>query len=224
MSTIDPSENLLRPAEGTDVLTEIEIRRSRFITMLRRANTEEEARALVAEARDIYPDARHHCSAWIVSVPDAQPLQHSSDDGEPSGTAGRPMLDVLAGAGLTDVTAVVIRYFGGILLGTGGLVRAYSDAINEALAVTPLARPEQLAVRSVHLPHATAAKIESDLRGGVVDVDVLGVDYDAAGATLRLAAIDPESLETFLASATSGEAAARDEGTMIVDRPHPEKG
>lgn len=210
----------LRPAAGTAVFTEIEIRRSRFLTLLRRAESEDDARSLVAEARDLYPDARHHCSAWIVAVPGAQPLQHSSDDGEPSGTAGRPMLDVLAGSGLTDVAAVVVRYFGGVLLGTGGLVRAYSDAVTQAIAQTTLVRPEELAVRAVRLPHATAARVESELRRANVDAEVLGVDYDAEGATIRVATGAPDALAAHLAATTGGEASPWDDGTLVIDRPY----
>src|SRR5690606_5623750 len=113
-------------SRGVTTTTELEIRRSRFITWLRRAEDEEAARDLVEEARHTYPDARHHCSAFVVRVPGANLVERSSDDGEPAGTAGMPMLEVLRGSGLVDVSAVVIRYFGGVKLGTGGLVRAYS--------------------------------------------------------------------------------------------------
>src|SRR5690625_7410464 len=106
---------------GVTATTELEIRRSRFITWLRRAGEEAAARALVDEARHTYPDARHHCSAFVVRVPGANLVERSSDDGEPAGTAGMPMLEVLRGSGLVDVAAVVVRYFGGVKLGTGGL-------------------------------------------------------------------------------------------------------
>ena len=89
---------------------------------------------MIARVKSQWPDARHHCSAFIVAVAGQHDVEHSSDDGEPSGTAGRPMLDVLRGAELGQVCAVVVRYFGGVLLGTGGLVRAYSDSVHAALA------------------------------------------------------------------------------------------
>ena len=111
---------------------EIEVKRSRFIASLSRAGSEEEAAAFIEAVRKKHRDARHNCFAMRVSLPDI--LERSSDDGEPSGTAGRPMLDMLKGFELVDTVAVVTRYFGGTLLGPGGLVRAYSDALREALS------------------------------------------------------------------------------------------
>ncbi|MGN6485681.1 MAG: IMPACT family protein, partial [Thermomicrobiales bacterium] len=98
---------------------EIEIKRSRFIGSLARVTSEEEARAFIAARRKTHWEANHNCSAWIIG--ERGQLQRSNDDGEPSGTAGVPMLSVLQRNGLTDVVAVVTRYFGGTLLGAGGL-------------------------------------------------------------------------------------------------------
>ena len=114
---------------GTGEITE---KKSRFIADIRPVSTEEEALAFIEEIRKKYWDARHHCYAYILGERGQQ--SRCSDDGEPSQTAGRPMLDVLTGEGLTDVCAVVARYFGGTLLGTGGLVRAYSGAVKEGLS------------------------------------------------------------------------------------------
>ena len=114
---------------GTGEITE---KKSRFIADIRPVSTEEEALAFSEEIRQKYWDARHHCYAYILGERGQQ--SRCSDDGEPSQTAGRPMLDVLTGEGLTDVCAVVTRYFGGTLLGTGGLVRAYSGAVKEGLS------------------------------------------------------------------------------------------
>lgn len=106
-------------------------KKSRFIATVRPVKTEEEANQFVEEMRKKYWDARHNCWAFILG--ERQELKRCSDDGEPSQTAGKPMMDVLTGAGLTDVAVVVTRYFGGTLLGTGGLVRAYSGAVQEGL-------------------------------------------------------------------------------------------
>lgn len=114
---------------GTGEITE---KKSRFIADIRPVSTEEEALAFIEEIRKKYWDARHHCYAYILGERGQQ--SRCSDDGEPSQTAGRPMLDVLTGEGITDVCAVVTRYFGGTLLGTGGLVRAYSGAVKEGLS------------------------------------------------------------------------------------------
>lgn len=110
---------------------EISEKKSRFIAALRPVETEEEAEYFIAERRKKYWDARHHCFAYIIGSR-AEKIKFS-DDGEPGGTAGKPMLEVLSGEGLCNVAAVVTRYFGGTLLGTGGLVRAYTRAVQEGL-------------------------------------------------------------------------------------------
>lgn len=110
---------------------EIEEKKSRFICTVRPVHSEKEAADFIEEIKKKYWDARHNCSAFVLGS--RQELTRCSDDGEPGGTAGRPMLEVLLGEGLCDVAAVVTRYFGGTLLGTGGLVRAYSGAVKEAL-------------------------------------------------------------------------------------------
>lgn len=110
---------------------EIVEKKSRFIANVRPVRTEEEALAFIEEMKKKYWDARHNCSAYILG--ERQDIMRCSDDGEPSQTAGKPMMDVLAGAGLTNTAVVVTRYFGGTLLGTGGLVRAYSLAVQEGL-------------------------------------------------------------------------------------------
>ncbi|WP_176554670.1 YigZ family protein, partial [Georgenia sp. 311] len=158
-------------ARGDATTAELEIRRSRFITWLRRADDEASARALVEEARHTYPDARHHCSAFIVRIPGANLVERSSDDGEPSGTAGMPMLEVLRGSGLVDLSAVVVRYFGGVKLGTGGLVRAYSDAVRAALDVAPVVVQRETRLHRIALPHADAGRVESELRAAGFAVD-----------------------------------------------------
>ena len=110
---------------------EIVEKKSRFIADVRKVESEEEATAFIEEIKKKYWDARHHCSAFVIGQKGQ--LTRCSDDGEPSGTAGRPMLEVLLGEGICDIAVVVTRYFGGVLLGTGGLVRAYSAAVKEGL-------------------------------------------------------------------------------------------
>ena len=106
-------------------------KKSRFIATIRPVSSEEEAVAFIEEMKKKYYDARHNCSAFVIGSKGE--LTRSSDDGEPSGTAGRPMLEVLTGSGIRNIAVVVTRYFGGVLLGTGGLVRAYSGAVKMAL-------------------------------------------------------------------------------------------
>lgn len=114
--------------EGTG---EIEEKKSKFIARVVPVNTEEEAVSFINSVKKQYFDARHNCSCFVIG--ENQELTRCSDDGEPSGTAGRPMLEVLLGEGITNAAAVVTRYFGGTLLGTGGLVRAYQGSLKEAL-------------------------------------------------------------------------------------------
>lgn len=116
---------------------EIVEKKSRFIANIRKVESEAEAAAFIEEIRKKHYDARHHCNAFVIG--DRAQLTRCSDDGEPSGTAGRPMLEVLLGSEIRNVCAVVTRYFGGTLLGTGGLVRAYTQAVQEALKTCPTA-------------------------------------------------------------------------------------
>ncbi len=186
---------------GRSATVEIEDRGSRFLCTLRRVEDEQGARALVARLRREHGGAGHHCSAFVLG-PGGE-VQRSSDDGEPAGTAGAPMLEVLRGAGVSDVAAVVSRWFGGTLLGVGGLVRAYTGAVRAALAEAGTIRRSLLTELALDLDHAVAGRIEGDLRAR--GVCVLETSYDA-GARLLLAAApdDVEALMRLVASATSG--------------------
>ncbi|WP_462418202.1 IMPACT family protein [Kytococcus sp. Marseille-QA3725] len=181
---------------------EIEEKHSRFLCRLAPTSDEAAARAVIEAERRAHHDARHHCSAFILG-PEGR-VERSNDDGEPAGTAGTPMLDVLRGSGYRDVTAVVTRWFGGTLLGAGGLVRAYGDAVRAALED---ARPRDrhlVRIHSLEVDHAQAGRVENDLRaGGFV---VTGTDY-AARATLHVATPpdQTDALTTLVASATAGE-------------------
>ncbi len=120
---------------------EITEKKSRFIATVKEVVSEEEAAAFIAEMKKKYWDARHNCSAFVIGR--NQELTRCSDDGEPSQTAGRPMLDVLLREGIYNVAVVVTRYFGGTLLGTGGLVRAYQKSVQEGLANCVLIEKKQ---------------------------------------------------------------------------------
>lgn len=120
---------------------EITEKKSRFIATVRPVESEEEATAFIAEMKKKYWDARHNCSAFVIG--ERQELTRCSDDGEPAQTAGRPMLDVLLKEGITNVAVVVTRYFGGVLLGTGGLVRAYQAATQAGLAASRIIEKRQ---------------------------------------------------------------------------------
>ena len=113
----------------------LEIKKSQFITWLIPIDSREDAMNWLAESKKQYPDARHHCWAYIMGSSASAETAAMSDDGEPSGTAGKPMLNVLQHKPVSNVMVIVIRYFGGIKLGSGGLVRAYSQAVEQAYQI-----------------------------------------------------------------------------------------
>ena len=190
----------------------LEIRRSRFLGTVFPIESETDAKEKITEKRRLHPDAAHCCYAYILEG--EQPIQRFSDDGEPSGTAGRPMIEVLQKNGLSHVLAVVVRYFGGIKLGAGGLVRAYGRAIGAALENTAFVDAQRRRRLTIHLPHGDAARVESWLQNRAVIVERT---YDAGGARLRIDLLDEEgSFEARLLEATAGTASIRDEGSYVA--------
>ena len=139
--------------------SDIEVKKSHFITSLKRCSSAEDARAFIEVIFRTNHDARHNCFAMRIGDPSAV-FERFSDDGEPQGTAGRPMLELLKGARLCDACAVVTRYFGGTLLGTGGLVRAYSDSLKEALSVTETAALNSGYKIRVRCDYSTANRLQ----------------------------------------------------------------
>lgn len=139
---------------------EITEKKSRFLSYLTFAGSEEEALSFIDSIRKKHHDARHNCSAYVIAG-NAGDTVHSSDDGEPSGTAGKPMLSVLSGAELKNAVLVVTRYFGGVLLGTGGLVRAYTDAAKEALkaAESGIVSMDEYTVFSISFDYAKEGSV-----------------------------------------------------------------
>jgi len=136
------------------------IQRSRFITTVERVATVAEAEDFVRRMKAEFPDATHNCWAYVVGPPGSTGRVGMSDDGEPHNTAGRPMLTVLLHSGIGDVAAVVTRYFGGTKLGTGGLVRAYSGCVQQALAELPRTERVELARLRMEVDHATVSGLQ----------------------------------------------------------------
>jgi uncharacterized YigZ family protein len=198
-----------------DGSAEIEVKRSRFLCTVARVGEEAEARAVVERLRREHWDARHHCSAFVLG-PDAA-VQRSSDDGEPAGTAGAPMLEVLRGSGVSDVVAVVTRWFGGVLLGAGGLVRAYGDAVRAGLDEVGTLRRSLLAEHELVVSHADAGRLESELRAR--GVAVLDVAYAERVTLLLGVPADDAALAPLLAELTGGTAAPVRVGTRWTDLP-----
>jgi len=161
------------PVPAGQAETELRVFNSRFIASLSPAFSLVEARAFIDQVKAHYPDASHHVPLYLIGHGDSV-TAHCSDAGEPFGTAGRPALAVLQGSGLGDVVVVITRYFGGTKLGTGGLVRAYSDAVRAVLAITR--RAERVATHTVRfeLPYSLlerARRLVSAHHGQVIDED-----------------------------------------------------
>ena len=158
--------------------------------------------------------ARHHCSAWVIGAD--RRLQRSSDDGEPSGTAGQPILDVLNGRGLGDVAVVVTRYFGGTLLGAGGLVRAYSEAAATAIDTVHVVRRQRLALVSFVVSHEAVGRVESALAQHGFTID--DIDY-AESATVTVATFDIEHLRATSAQLVGSPVTLEPRGNTWIDTP-----
>lgn len=152
---------------------EIVEKKSRFIATVRPVSSEEEAERFIAEIKKKYWDARHNCSAFVIG--DNQEVTRCSDDGEPSQTAGRPMLDVLLREGIHNTAVVVTRYFGGTLLGTGGLVRAYQKAVQEGLANSIFIEKQQGITLAIQTDYNGLGKIQYIL--AQKNMAVTGTDY-----------------------------------------------
>lgn len=167
---------------------EIEEKKSRFIADIAPVKTEEEAQAFIASVKKRYYDARHHCFAYVIGEDGRQ--MRSSDDGEPQGTAGRPMLDVLVGMGLTDTVAVVTRYFGGTLLGTGGLVRAYAQALQAGLKNCRILEKKKGTKFQICMDYGDLGRLQYYLEQK--KIQVLRADY---GAKVTIEVIVPETEE-----------------------------
>jgi len=199
---------------------EIVIRKSRFLTRVEPVGSVEDAEAVIAGIRKRAWDANHNCTAMVTGLLGDQ--ARSSDDGEPSGTAGVPMLEVLRRRELTDVVAVVTRYFGGVKLGAGGLVRAYSSAVSETLDLASLVRRAALTQVHVDVPHADAGRYDNLLRDWAGHHGAtLGEPYYATLARLELW-VPAESLARLhddLAAASSGDVVPVIGGERIVDVP-----
>lgn len=153
------------------------ILRSRFITTAAPVTNVEEAKAFIAEIRAEFPDATHNCYAFAAGPPGSTAMAGMSDDGEPSGTAGRPMLAVVLGSGIGDLAVVVTRYFGGTKLGTGGLVRAYSGGVKAVLEVLPVREKVSYATVLASGPYSYVTPVERLLPA--YEAAILGRDFAA---------------------------------------------
>lgn len=154
-----------------DVTNTIEIKKSKFITYLHRTNDEQEAKEFLKQIKKSHPQARHYCTAMIIGN-----IVRSNDDGEPSQTAGHPMLDVLLHNHMEDIFVVVVRYFGGIKLGTGGLVRAYSSSVKEALDKATKSETKLLEEYTITFGYDLIGKLDAYFR--IHQIEITLKDYN----------------------------------------------
>jgi uncharacterized YigZ family protein len=193
---------------------ESEIKRSRFRCALAPAGSEQAAQDFVRAVRREHPDATHNCFAYVIG-PDGR-VHRASDDGEPGGTAGTPMLQVLLGRRIRDTAAVVTRYYGGIQLGAGGLARAYGGAVAAALDEIGTTERRRLTLLTVTADHRRAGRLEHELRAA--GHTVRGVSYGAAVAiALGVPETDVPAFRSWLADATAGTASCVVDGSAYVD-------
>ena len=182
---------------------EIVEKKSRFIAEVFPVTSEEEAMQYLEEARKRYWDARHHCWAYVLGRnPSAERM---SDDGEPAGTAGKPILEVIRGRQITDVLVIVTRYFGGTLLGTGGLVKAYGDAVREVLRTV---ETEEI-VRRTGFSILTGYEFYDRIRRALPSYDISGLEEDfGEGIRIRgeIAETQKEAFDELFSSLTMGRA------------------
>lgn len=207
------------PATIADAVDhELVIKKSRFITHIAPASSPEEAASIVARVRKDAWDTRHHCVARVSGLHGEH--AGSSDDGEPSGTAGVPMLEVLRRRQLTDLVAIVTRYFGGAKLGAGGLIRAYSSAVSETLDRATLVQRELLRQAMIAVPHADAGRVENQLRswatarGAVWSEPHYG---EAVRFELWVSPADAQRLIDDIATASAGEYVPAFGAERVVD-------
>ena len=180
------------------------IQRSRFITTAAHAPDANAANAFVDSVRELFPDATHHCWAFVAGPPGSTAHIGMSDDGEPHGTAGRPMLTVLLHSGVGEVVTVCTRYFGGVKLGTGGLSRAYAGGVKLLLQTLPT----ELKIKRVHVSVRVAYPHVESLQRLLDDLEVI-VEHEDYGEEVRYQIAVPsmtlETLREQLAQLTSGE-------------------
>lgn len=185
--------------------TEVSISRSRFICTVERATTVDDAQAFIREMNVEFADATHNCWAYVVGAPGSTSRVGMSDAGEPHGTAGRPMLTVLLHSGVGDVVAVVTRYYGGTKLGTGGLVKAYSGAVQQALESMPRTEHMEYATLIVSIPYAAISAVRHvfPAHEATLDAESYG---ERAQLRVRLPAANADAFRIAVRNATAGQA------------------
>lgn len=193
---------------------EILINKSRFIASVRRTETEQEALEFIQEIKQNHASATHNCSAYLIGEQDN--IQKANDDGEPSGTAGFPMLEVLKKQGLKDTTVVVTRYFGGIKLGGGGLIRAYGRSTTEGVAAAGIVERVLHSSMSVTVDYTALGKVENEVRQSEWPLD--RIEY-GEHVTLHIfvPASEVEQFKGWIADLTNGQAEVSEDEPKFLE-------
>ncbi|MEK4083195.1 YigZ family protein [Psychrobacillus sp. FSL K6-1415] len=183
--------------------SEIIIQKSRFITYVNRAETEEQAQEFINNIKEKHKSANHNCSAYIIGEHDN--IQKANDDGEPSGTAGVPMLEVLKKQGLQDTVVVVTRYFGGIKLGGGGLIRAYGKATTEGIDVAKVVERKLHHLMKVSIDYTWLGKVENEVRNSAYPLKEI-IYADQVEVLVFTKADEETDFINWMAEITNGQA------------------
>ena len=182
---------------------EIVIQKSRFIAHVKRTPTEEEAQAFIQSIKKRHASATHNCSAYLIGEQDL--IQKANDDGEPSGTAGVPMLEVLKKRKLKDTTVVVTRYFGGIKLGAGGLIRAYGQSVSEGLNATGIVERKLMTKITTQIDYTLLGKVENEIRSSNYLLDEIAYLENVQVRTLVESGME-ESFTEWMTNIANGQA------------------
>ena len=195
---------------GTDEIVE---KKSRFIAQVFPVETEEEVATILEQMKKKYWDARHNCYAFVLG--EASQISRCSDDGEPSGTAGRPILEVINGKELTNILIVVTRYFGGTLLGTGGLVRAYTEAAKLALADAGIHQMQRMKLMDITCSYNDSGKVQYLLSTNEISIENTEYGADVTFHT-AVPVSDVSMIKKKITEATAARAVIDEKGEKFV--------
>lgn len=194
--------------------SELIIQKSRFITYVNRAETEHEAQSFIDDIKNQHKSANHNCSAYMIGEHDN--IQKANDDGEPSGTAGFPMLEVLKKQGLKDTVVVVTRYFGGIKLGGGGLIRAYGKATTEGISAAQVVERKLHYIMKVSIDYTWLGKVENEIRSSEYPLD--RIEYADLVELYILTPANKEEIFTgWITEITNGQAVLEHVGEEFLE-------
>ncbi|MFC4557536.1 YigZ family protein [Virgibacillus kekensis] len=193
---------------------QITIQKSRFLGYVRRVETEEQAQSFIQEIKKKHHDANHNCSAYMIG--ENNQIQKANDDGEPSGTAGVPILEVLKKQDLKDTAVVVTRYFGGIKLGAGGLIRAYGSTTSEAIKATGVVQRQLMSGISVTVDYSLLGKLENVLRNSTHVLE--SINYlDKVEFLVYARDGEEEDFRSWITDLTSDQAEFDNKGTAYIE-------